>query len=352
MNPIIWEDMQEIEQRLPSRNWLKNKTVLVTGAYGMIASYLVYYLIYLNEVHADQNTTVVMLGRNIEKANARFGEYMQRPYVRFLEADLCQPLEMDLHVDYIVHAASLASPQYYSVNPVGVMLPNVMGTYQLLELARKHQSQGFLFFSSGEVYGKVVSQKAEILETDCGWVDPMEIRSCYSESKRMGEAMCKAWSHQYGVPACTVRIYHSYGPTMDLEHDARVFAEFVRNVRDGNDIIMKSDGAAVRPFCYLVDAVDAFLRILEKGAKGEAYNLANSEATVSIKELAQILARLAPAKGLRVICQTRQENADYLESKDVFAATINTDKLKSLDWSPRYSVEKGFSRTVRFFVEV
>lgn len=352
MNPIIWEDMQEIERRSQSRDWLKNKTVLVTGAYGMIASYLVYYLIYLNEVHADQNTTVVMLGRNAEKANARFGEYMQRPYVRFFEADLCQPLELDLHVDYIVHAASLASPQYYSVNPVGVMLPNVMGTYQLLELARKHQSQGFLFFSSGEVYGKVVSQKPEILETDCGWVDPMEIRSCYSESKRMGEAMCKAWSHQYGVPANSVRIYHSYGPTMDLEHDARVFAEFVRNVRDGDNIVMKSDGSAVRPFCYLVDAVDAFLRILEKGDKGEAYNLANCDAIVSVRKLAEVLVGLNPTKKLKVICEVRQQGTAYVESKDVFSATINTDKLKALGWNPKYGVEEGFARTVRFFSEV
>ena len=199
MNPVIWEDMQEIEKRSNSWLWLKNKTVLITGAYGMLASYLVFFLIYLNEVHPEQNTTIVMLGRNSKKASDRFGDYMSRPYVYFAEADLCKPLGLGVRIDYIIHAASLASPQYYGVNPVGVMLPNVMGTYQLLELAREQQCEGFLFFSSGDVYGKIAQTEPVVHESDWGCLDSMDLRSCYGESKRMAE-----WC------SCEVRSYLPY----------------------------------------------------------------------------------------------------------------------------------------------
>lgn len=137
MNNIIWQDMREIEQREQDWNWLCRKTVLITGAYGMLATYIVFFLIYLNEIQPHMQIIIIAQGRNEEKMRLRFGSYANKDYFHAVYDDICQPIRLDGAIDYIVHAASLASPQYYQIDPVGTLMPNCIGTYQLLELARK-----------------------------------------------------------------------------------------------------------------------------------------------------------------------------------------------------------------------
>lgn len=350
MNDIIWQDMREIEKRGEDWRWLQQKTVLITGAYGMLAAYVVFFLIYLNEMRPHMRIEILAQGRNAEKMRLRFGSHMERDYFHAIFDNICQPINLDMPVDYIVHAASLASPQYYQTDPVGTLAPNCVGTYQLLELARKKGVQGFLFFSSGEIYGNVPKSITEVFETTIGLIDPAELRSCYGESKRIGETMCKAWSHQYGVPAKSIRIHHTYGPTCDPEHDERVFSEFVSNIIHGQDIIMKSDGKSRRAFCYITDAADAFFRILHKGQSGEAYNMGNCECLVSVRELAEALVNCFPEKNLRVITEKRLPDSVYMESPVKEMQIINTDKLKALGWRPCIGIEEGFRRTVESLV--
>ena len=338
INPVIWQDMKDIESRGSDWSWLWNKTVLISGAYGMLPSYMTYFLIYLNEKYAAHRINIIAVGRNERKMKTRFGEYCSRDYFHTISADICGRIETDFAVDYIIHAASPASPQYYSVNPTGTLLPNTLGTYNLLELARQKHSQGFLFFSSGDVYGKVPDSTEEVKENDYGYLDPMDVRSCYGESKRMGETMCRAWSHQYGVPAKSVRIYHTYGPTLDIENDQRMFAEFVGNIVRSEDIVMKSDGSAVRAFCYIADATDAFFRILKYGEPGTAYNMCNSNCRVSVAELAQTLVSLFPEKGLRVRHVKREGNSTYMESPVKSVTRISVSRLESLGWKPQYEI--------------
>ena len=350
MNRIIFEDMKDIESRGQCWDWLKGKTVLITGAYGMLVSYMVYFLIYLNETYPTMNIRILAIGRSMEKMRKRFGKYVDREYFCTCNVDICAPLELNAPVDYIVHAASLASAQYYGVNPTGTLLPNSVGTYHLLELAREKGAQGFLFFSSGDVYGKVSETLEQITESDYGYIDPINIRNCYGESKRMGENMCKAWAEQYGVPAKSVRIFHTYGPTMDIDHDQRVFAEFVRNIVYNMDIVMKSDGSATRPFCYLADATDAFFRILKNGQPGDAYNMCNNDGLVSVKELAEQLVALYPEKGLKVVIQQRDKDTAYIESFVKKVTPVNVRKLMDMGWYPKYDLETGFKRTVENFI--
>ena len=179
MNPIIREDMKEIlESGIIDFERLRGKTVLITGAYGMLASYLVFMMIYLNEQSdAEERIQIKALGRNREKMEARFGQYMERDYFDFLQIDVTGEISVDGPVDYIIHAASHASPKYYGTNPVGVMGPNLMGTIRTLELAREKKSLGYLFFSSGEVYG--ACQVPLVGEHDFGPYDPTNLRSCY-----------------------------------------------------------------------------------------------------------------------------------------------------------------------------
>lgn len=348
-NNVIKNDMYEIKSNLLSIDWLKNSTVLVTGAYGMLASYLVYFLIFLNEQYPELNIKILCQGRNKDKMRERFGIYMDKAYFCYVADDICQEINIEEKIDYIIHAASLASSQYYQTNPVDVILPNTVGTHYLLELAKENNVKGFLFFSSGDVYGKIDNLNRVHTERDFGYIDILNVRSCYGESKRLGETMCKAYYTQYGVPINTVRIGHTYGPTMDIYHDERVFAEFVKNIVDGQDIIMKSDGLSERYFCYITDAVDAFLKILHCGKRGEAYNMMNLDASISIKELAYLMVGIEPENKLKVIHEDRDNNSVYMECPVKKYPIFDVDRLVKLGWNPKVSIEEGFKRTVMSF---
>ena len=286
--------------------------------------------------------------RNPEKARRRFGSILNHPDVRIVPWDGVTELPGDIHADYIIHAASIADSSLYLSKPVETLLPNTVGTWRLLEMARRQPVRGFLFFSSSTVYGKV-SSKAAIQENDSGFLLPQEVRSCYAESKRMGENLCASFASEYCVPAFAVRISHTYGPTMTLEKDTRVFAEFVRNIVNHEDIIMKSDGKAKRAFCYIVDAVDAFFRILFYGTPGEVYNMCNDEQFVSIAELAQRMTQLFPERGLQVRRVSRDAGDSYSENKNANTDVLSTQKLRNLGWKPTLSIEDGFRRTVLSF---
>lgn len=264
---VIQRDMENIFQRDIPVNQLFGRTVLITGATGMLASYLVYYLIWLNEVKTA-GIRIIACVRSPQKCRRVFGSYVDASYFTMLTDDIYQPLRVDGAVDYIIHAASLASPQYYGPNPVEVSAPNVLGTYYLLQLARNKSVKGFLYFSTGDVYGKMPTDAGHFMETQLGIMDPLEAHSCYGESKKMGENWCVSFAREYGVPTRMVRISHTYGPTMDVEHDPRVFSSFMKCLLEKRDIVMLSDGTAKRPFCYAADAVAAFLLILQ-GRKWE-----------------------------------------------------------------------------------
>lgn len=344
-NRVVFDDMQEIADR-NDYAWLEGKSVFISGAYGMLASYIVYFFIYLNEIVLHDKIGIYAQGRNLSKMQKRFGLFCDKEYFHIITDDICSEINISKKMDYIVHAASLASPQYYATNPVDVIAPNVLGTNNLLKMAREHGTSGFLFFSSGEVYGKIEDLQHDCTEHDYGYLDIMNVRSCYAESKRLGETLCKSYFVQYGVPATAVRIAHTYGPTMDVYTDERVFSEFVKNVMHNENIVMKSDGLSERYFCYLTDAVDAFLRILKNGSRGEAYNMCNTSASMSIRGLAELLVELFEEKNLKVIAENRIKSSRYMESPVKKSPVFDTSKLQELGWRPQIDVKEGFWRTV------
>ncbi len=346
MHSIIREDLEKLYTRDYQWSLLKNATVLVTGGYGMIASYVVYYLIYLNEEH-DMNIKIVCQGRNREKMAQRFSNYRDKSYFFEEYFDLNEKIEINHRADYIFHAASLANPSYYQKNPIEVEEPNAVGTYFLLKYARECEVKGFLYFSSGDVYGKMGEQGVDITEDMYGIVDPLDMHSCYGESKRMGETWCVSFYREHGVPVKIARIGHTYGPTMDIYNDPRVFASFMRDVIEGRDITMLSDGSAQRPFCYIADAVAAFFLLLFKGRDGEAYNVCNTEAFISIAMLAETLVSLFPDKHLKVIKKERTNTGDYLEAAFNKANKTVEAKIKQLGWHCEYTITEGFQRVAQ-----
>ena len=345
-SPIIAEDLQAITSAPLPWDLFAGRTVLITGAAGFLPAYMVETLLFLNERRAGLPTQVLGLVRHEGRARARFAAYAGRPDLRLLVGDVSQPLAFGEKIDYIIHAASQASPKYYKTDPIGTLSANVQGTQWLLELARTDGAQGFLFFSSGEVYGQITNAQVPTRETDYAFVDPMDVRSCYAESKRMAETMCVSWHTQYGVPAKVARPFHTYGPGMSL-NDGRVFADFVADIVAGRDIVMKSDGRATRAFCYLADATAGFFTVLLRGESGEAYNVGNDRAESSILGLAERLVTLFPEKHLQVVRQPVPTDG-YLQSK-ITRGCPEISKIKALGWKPETTIEEGFRRTVLSF---
>lgn len=345
INRIILEDVEEIVSNAPvDWNIFSGKRVLITGASGFLPSYLVESLLYLNRTRR-LDIQITALVRNRENYEKRFAHHLDNPKLTVLVQDVSRPISLALPHHFIIHAASQASPKYYGVDPVGTLSANVLGTLQLLELARSHPVISFMYVSSGEVYGETKSVPTK--ESDCGFIDPTSVRSCYAESKRMGENMCVSWHHQFGVPAKIVRPFHTYGPGMRLD-DGRVYADFVADVINGRQIILKSDGLATRAFCYLADAVAGFWTVLLRGENARAYNIGNPDGEISIRDLAKLVASLFPEKHVTVAFRARQHDEKYLASP-ISRACPDITLARGLGWNPKTSLQDGFRRTIESY---
>lgn len=348
LNQIIKEDLEKICSAALPWEKLQNKKIMVTGGAGFLASYLVQGLIAVGKKY-DLNIEVICVVRNLKSAHKRYDLYKSNPRLSIFQHDISLPLPPNFpSADVLIHSASQASPRYYGVDPVGTLCANSIGTMYLLEHAVKCTSQKFLFFSSGEVYGQPVDSSRPIGEDDYGYLDSMKVRSCYAESKRMGETMCAAWSKQYELDVSVVRPFHTYGPGMALD-DGRVFADFVADIVAGRDIAVKGDGLAMRPFCYLADATLGFLSVLLKGGRSEAYNIGNPQAEISIRDLAILLSRLYPEKNIRAHFASRGSSNQYINSP-IVRSCPDISKAMALGWEPRYNLEDGFRRTIESFL--
>lgn len=349
MTRILEEDVRAVAQHSLDWEKLSGARVVVTGAGGFLGSAVARTLLALYRLgKVARPVQVVAMVRDVDKARVRFEDLPNAASLELLRWDLNAIAVPDLgDVNYIVHAASQASPRFYGSDPVGTLMPNVVGTAALLEaLGRSSAARGFLFVSSSEVYG-AVSGDATLAETDYGVIDPINVRACYSESKRMGEAMCVAWHHQRGMPTFIVRPFHTYGPGL-LPEDGRVFADFVFNVIRNENIVMNSDGTARRAFCYVADAVAGFFTVLLSGTPTLPYNVANCAGELSVMELADMLVAMFPEKRLHVERRFALNDKSYIPS--VYNRLIpNVDRLHSLGWSARTLPQHGFKRMIEAY---
>lgn len=323
---------------------LRDQTVLITGAAGFLAAYMVETIFHLNDTQR-LNIKVIAVVRNSRGFESRFIHRKGRPDLRVVQHDISHILQIDTKIDYIIHAASQASPKYYATDPVGTLSANTLGTAHLLELAKKNNVKGFLYFSSAEIYG--AAARVPTAESDYGYLDPLAVRSCYAESKRMGENMCVSWHHQYGIPAKIVRPFHTYGPGMKLD-DGRVYADFVADIVNNRDILLKSNGLTRRAFCYLADATAGFWMVLLRGANAQAYNIGNPVCEISIRDLAELVTGLYPEKQVRVKFEHREDSEWYLVSK-IQITSPDIRLAQELGWCPLTSLEDGFRKTIESY---
>lgn len=346
-NKIVQDDMKEIYNRSFDWNKLKRKTVLITGASGMLASYMTFFLTFLNEEH-HFDITIYALVRNQQKAKSKFAGIDQKPYFHYAVQDVCEEIDIQENVDYIVHAAGNASPRFILSDPVGIIKANTLGMISVLEFARKSNTSKVVFTSTREVYGETKDIEHKITEEDMGRLSLNELRNCYPESKRMSEILLKSYEYQYKIPYVSARIAHTYGPGMEIENDGRVMADLVSDVVHERDIVLKSDGTAERAFCYITDAIAGLFLLLLEGESGEAYNVANETKDYMIREVAQRLISLYPEKGLSLRYEIPESQS--IGYSRMGRTKLDTGKVEKLGWSPQVELDTGLQRTVDSFI--
>lgn len=323
-------------QELPWEK-LSRCNILITGATGMIGSCLVDIL--MNRPNKEYH--VYASGRNEERAHNRFAEYADDPCFHFIKYDVITPMVCDVNFQYIIHAASNASPNFFVVKPVEVIKSNIYGVSNLMDYGIQHNLKRLLYVSSGEVYGE--GDGCVFTEDYSGYVDCIKPRSCYPSSKRTAETLCVSYGIEYGIETVIARPSHVYGPNF-TESDNRVYAQFIRNVLKGENVVVKSTGSQFRSWCYVVDCASALLYILLKGENGNAYNIADESSNISIRELAEMIASIGGKKTVFDLPSDIEKAGYNVVSKSV----LSIKKIQELGWKIEGSMRDKIENTIVF----
>ncbi len=344
MDYIMQEDIKTIAGAIEV-DWdsLKGKNVLITGATGLIGSQIVMGLLEANSIN-NLNINVFACVRNTDKAKKVFEKYQNDDKLHFVIYDINESLSIDEPIDYIIHGASITDSRMFVEKPVETIMTIITGTRNMLEFAKQKQVAGMVFLSTMEVYGIPDDTFPGIKETDIGYLNPMEVRSSYPEAKKLVECLCASYAKEYGVPVCVARLTQTFGAGVSYD-DNRVFAQFARCVIEKNNIVLRTEGKTVRNYLYTADAVIALLVLLTKGKGGEAYNVANSDIEVSIKEMAEFVIDTFPEAGIK-LCFDIAEDAGKLGYAPTFVMRLDTSKLIELGFKPKVSLAEMYRRMI------
>lgn len=336
-------DLDIIRKGISNWNMYRDTTILVTGATGRLGRYILEALVDI-DLKYNLNLRVVGMARNNDKAKDVFGELLEFPNVSFIYQDVNTPIEFEGDVKYIFHTVGPAAPMDYKRSTVNTLWAHVNGTHNVLEFARLHNTKKIFYVSTVEVFGE---QKADvkIAEDYMGPLQHLKSRACYPEAKRVCETMLACYKDDYGIDFCGVRLCHTLGAGIVLD-DGRGFAEFIDCALKGVDIVLHSDGSAMRTYTYTPDAVNAMFMIMERGESGCMYNVAAEQNLISIRDLAVLIASLSPKKTTKVVFSQEASNMPYLPFK---LAIMDTSKIRELGWTPQTDIKKMFKWTIESF---
>lgn len=329
-NSIFEEDIKNIINYF-DMSVFDGKTILVTGATGLIGKLCVKSLL-----NSGYNTQVIALVRDEEKAKNIFGESKRLTY---LVQDINQRINTTRRVDYIIHAASTTSSKDFVEKPVETIYTAINGSRNVLEFAKNKRLEGMVYLSSLEIYG--VNEKENIKEMDYGYIDILNPRSSYSESKKMVETMCISYGTEYGVPVKIARLAQTFGAGVSIS-DNRVFAQFAKAIINKENIILHTKGETKRNYCYTTDAVRGIFTILTKGENNNAYNVANENSYCSISEIAHLLEN----EYTKVEYKIDEVNRGYNPTVKI---ALNTEKLNALGWEAKVNLKEMFDRLIMNF---
>ena len=338
----LWNsDLDETIKALPELEELAGTSVLVTGATGLICSAAIDMLIRWNRRH-DKPIRILAAGRNGKKILDRFAPYGSESWFSFIPYDASSSsTSLETACDYIIHGASNASPNKIINEPVETMLSNFVGLKCLLDLLKQQDGKRLLYISSSEVYGKKEGDQM-FREDEYGYIDLLNPRNSYSVGKRAAETLCASYAAEYGVDSVIVRPGHIYGPTAS-ETDNRVSSAWAYTAARGEDIVMKSAGSQIRSYCYCLDCASAVLKALLKGESLHAYNISNPDSIISIRGMAEILAKTAGIE-LKMDLPTEAEKKAFNPMSN---SSLDSRALLALGWKGLFNAERGFSHTVR-----
>lgn len=343
MNNILFEDALQIIEDNNGLKELRNCNFMVTGGSGMVGRYFVETLLVLNEKYNANNELYLVL-RNPNK----LPDYIKNnEKVHLIVQDVTNPIECEENMDYVVHAASPASPLIMKKQPVETNFSNTLGTANALKLAHKSNAKGFLFVSSREIYGEPEEGQENFYEDGkLGQVNPLIPRNGYAEGKKAAENMCASFLAEYGLNTKIVRLAHTYGPLMSI-YDGRVQADFLNNVVHNQNIVLKSEGKNIRTYTYISDAISAMFAVLTR-SKDLVYNIGEPSCKTSIRELAQTLVDIYPERNLKLEFDIPKDTKND-GTASFTLGILNSDKIKNeLGWKPKYSIKDGFKRTVDY----
>lgn len=325
--PIDWEK-------------LSDKTILISGATGMIGTCLIDALMLQNEIKKS-DIHVIAMSRNESRAKERLGKYWNRTQFEYISCDINGTIPECGRIDYVIHAASNTHPLQYSEDPVGTIASNIIGTKNLLGYAVSHGAKHFCFVSSVEIYGENRGDTEKFDESYLGWIDCNTLRAGYPESKRVGETLCNAYNKTYGLEFSIPRLSRVYGPTMLLS-DTKAISQFIKKAAASEDIVLKSEGNQKYSYTFVTDAAAGILYTILQGEKGQAYNVADEESDIALKDLAQTLARIANTKVIFELPDEKERRGYSTATK----AMLNADKLKKLGWNAQVHLIEGLKCTV------
>ena len=343
--------LQDVENAATDNtiDWEKfeNSKILITGASGLIGSFIVDVLMYRNE-HYNDNIIMYLLCRNEQKLVDRFSNYKVKNYIdksdanlKYIIQDVCNEFNFSEDFDYIIHAASNTHPKQYSTDPVGTITTNIIGLNNILKYSVVHRPKRIMMISSVEIYGENRGDVELFDENYLGYINCNTARAGYPESKRLGEALCQSYISQYDLDIVIGRLSRVYGPTM-RDDDSKALAQFIKNAVNNDNIVLKSEGNQLFSYSYVADAVRALFIVMTNGLCGEAYNISDEKSDVQLKYLAQVLAEYNNK-------DVKFELPDEIEKKGYSTATkaiMDNTKIRKIGYNAKYSMADGLKRTV------
>ena len=333
---ILIDDINAFAEQFELWEQLRGKMFLITGATGLIGSVMVKCLLELNR-QKDLGIKVMAVVRSLEKAQKVFAEDVSQ--IKFYQLGLTEIGVSSIreHVDYVVHLASPTASRYFVEHPVETLRTAVEGTTAVLVYAKEAKVESVVYASSLETYGS--NHTDEWLNEDFqGYVNPLEVRSSYNIGKRTCECLCHAYAEEYGVNVTIARMTQTFGAGVEY-NDGRVFAQFARKAIEGQNIELHTTGATSRMYCYTTDAVSAMLYLLLLGEKGEAYNIANKDSYISIRDMAQLV-REEFNPNIEVVIAPKEGQGYAPETR----LRLETSKIEALGWKPKYNLKDMFKR--------